>query len=456
MSKSTTGTEVADAYFDDVVISLAGGGGGKGGVLANDSGDSATLTSTMLTQAANGTVEMLGDGTFTYTPDTDFFGADSFTYRATDNTGNSSPATVSITVSPVNDAPTGLPRSYSTTEDQALAPGAAGGVLQGASDVDSPLGSLVATLDEDVSNGALLLNPSGAFVYSPAPNFSGTDAFAYRVSDGVTQSAPQTVTIIVTPVDDLPLAVADNYSVDENGRLAASVAQGSGDGDPIEMIAAGSEWRYLDDGSDQGVGWIATTFSDASWSVGLAQFGYGDDDEATVVGFGPDEDNKFATTYFRKTFNVADPGAISSLAMRLIRDDAAAVYLNGSEIARSNLVPEASFDTRAESSTGNENGWRDFDVDPSLLVPGANLLAVEIHQHDPDSSDLSFDLSLTGALRVVRGVLANDRDPEGSALSAVVEALPENGVLSFAQDGHLHLHSDAKLLWHGYLRLPCL
>ncbi len=435
VSKSTTGSEVADVYFDDVVIGVIGGGGGADGVLANDMGDAATLTSVLLSQPANGVVDMAADGTFTYTPDADFFGDDTFTYRASDNTGNSSPATVTISVSPVNDAPTGVDHDYVTVEDQALSVGAASGVLLGAADVDSSPGQLVAVLASDAGNGSLVLNPNGAFIYSPSSNFVGVDTFTFRVGDGVAQSSPQTVSITVTPVNDPPLASADAYSVDENGVLRAAVAQGSGGGNEIEMIAPGSNWRYLDDGSNQGVGWIATTFDDSSWAVGAAQLGYGDGDEVTEVGYGPDEEDKYATTYFRRIFTVADPSGIGELAMRLIRDDAAAVYLNGNEIARQNLAPEAAFDTRAESSTGNENDWRDIDVDPGLLVSGVNLLAVEIHQHDPDSSDLSFDLSLTGTLEVVRGVLANDRDPEGSTLTASVEDPPDNGSLSLSPDG---------------------
>ena len=154
-----------------------------------------------------------------------------------------------------------------------------------------------------------------------------------------------------------------------------------------------------------------------------------------MVEYGPDPNNKFATTYFRRTFNLPDADRFDGLALRLIPDDAAAVYLNGSEILRSNLVADAAYDTRAEMSTGNENDWRDFDIDPELLATGVNIIAVEIHQHDPDSSDLSFDLSMTGALNQTRGVLANDSDPEGGNLIAAIESQPANGTVSLNPDG---------------------
>ncbi|MFT4546989.1 MAG: VCBS repeat-containing protein [Pseudoalteromonas tetraodonis] len=432
VNKSTVASEIADVYFDDVTLT-ASGSGASGGVLNNDSG-SGTLTATLLSQPANGSVSMETNGTFTYTPDLDFAGNDSFTYRATDSTGNST-ATVNITVAPINDAPTGVAQSYSTPEDQALSVGAVQGVLQGAQDVDNAPGQLTATLESDVGEGSLVLNPSGAFTYSPRANFNGSDSFTYRVSDGVAESEIHTTTLTVTAVDDAPVAAADSYTIEENNQLQVTVAQDGGGNNDVPLISAGAAWKYLDDGSDQGVGWIATTFSDSSWKTGIAQLGYGDEDETTVVEYGPDPNNKFATTYFRRTFNLPDADRFDGLALRLIRDDAAAVYLNGSEILRSNLVADAAYDTRAETSTGNENDWRDFDIDPELLATGVNIIAVEIHQHDPDSSDLSFDLSMTGALNQTRGVLANDSDPEGGNLIAAIESQPANGTVSLNPDG---------------------
>src|SRR5467141_1189505 len=75
------------------------------------------------------------------------------------------------------------------------------------------------------------------------------------------------------------------------------------------LVPAGSVWKYLDNGSDQGTAWVAPSFDDSAWASGPAQLGYGDGDEATVVGFGPDPNNKYITTYFRRAFTVANPTA---------------------------------------------------------------------------------------------------------------------------------------------------
>lgn len=166
------------------------------------------------------------------------------------------------------------------------------------------------------------------------------------------------------------------------------------------LVAAGSVWKYRDDGSDQGTAWRAATFDDAAWASGPAQLGYGDGDEATLVGFGGNPNAKYVTTYFRRTFTVSNPASFASLHLRLLRDDGAVVYVNGAEVFRSNLpVGAIGYATFASTAIGgaDESTFVTADISPSVLVAGANVIAVEVHQSDPASSDVSFDLELTGA-----------------------------------------------------------
>ena len=101
---------------------------------------------------------------------------------------------------------------------------------------------------------------------------------------------------------------------------------------PDTLIAAGAVWRYKDDGSDQGTAWRGLAFDDGAWAAGPAQLGYGDGDEQTVVGYGPDAGNKYTTTYFRRAFDLPEAGIHNSLRLDLLRDDGAVVYLNGVEV----------------------------------------------------------------------------------------------------------------------------
>lgn len=164
------------------------------------------------------------------------------------------------------------------------------------------------------------------------------------------------------------------------------------------MIPLGAVWKFLDDGSDQGTAWSGISFNDAGWGAGPAELGYGDGDENTVVSYGPSQNNKFITTYFRHSFSVANPASYAVLRLRVRRDDGVVVYLNGNEVFRSNMGSgPVFFDTRA--SNAGDDGRTLFlgNVNPASLVSGNNVLAAEIHQESSGSSDISFDLELVGS-----------------------------------------------------------
>ncbi|GHC11140.1 LamG-like jellyroll fold domain-containing protein [Cerasicoccus arenae] len=164
-----------------------------------------------------------------------------------------------------------------------------------------------------------------------------------------------------------------------------------------EVIAAGYDWKYLDDGSDQGTAWSAVAFDDSAWATGAAQLGFGDGDEETVLSYGSDDQNKHITYYFRTHFDVADIDAVKSLDFGILRDDGVIVYLNGQEVIRDNM-PAGAIDYQTFSSeiiSGSaESNFYEFTVEPDYLVVGDNVLAVEIHNRDGTSSDLGFDLFL--------------------------------------------------------------
>ena len=158
------------------------------------------------------------------------------------------------------------------------------------------------------------------------------------------------------------------------------------------VVAAGATWKYSDKGSSPGADWTKANFNDGAWSEGAAQLGYGDRDEATKLS---DASDSYPTYYFRQRFNVDDPAKLKPLVLRLLRDDGAVVYLNGEEIVRDNM-PDGiiNHDTFARSTTPSENGFFVHNLASSKLTAGGNLLAIEVHQADAESSDVSFDLEL--------------------------------------------------------------
>ncbi|HNQ90070.1 MAG TPA: Ig-like domain-containing protein [Verrucomicrobiota bacterium] len=162
----------------------------------------------------------------------------------------------------------------------------------------------------------------------------------------------------------------------------------------VTLIPQGALWKYLDDGSNQGTDWKEPGFDDQSWASGSAELGYGDGGEATLVSYGPDSNNKYVTTYFRTAFWVADATAVTALSLQVLRDDGAAVYLNGTLVAT--YAMPSSFDYRTYATTATEYTWDPTATIPvGLLRSGANVLAVEVHQGNATSTDLSLDLVLT-------------------------------------------------------------
>jgi hypothetical protein len=173
---------------------------------------------------------------------------------------------------------------------------------------------------------------------------------------------------------------------------------------PNTLVPAGAVWRYRDDNPDLDPAWRGLGFDDSAWRFGPAELGYGDD-QVTEVRYAPDPppppdpNNKYITTYFRHSFTVDNPGAYQTLELQLLRDDGAVVYLNGEEVVRSNM-PAGDITKSTLASAGvagdDEKTFFPYSINPSRLRAGENVLAVEIHQVLPTSSDISFNLALTG------------------------------------------------------------
>jgi hypothetical protein len=223
--------------------------------------------------------------------------------------------------------------------------------------------------------------------------------FADGVSIGTDASAPYSAVLDGTSAGTRQLlAVAtDSLGVTLTSAPVAITLTAPAAG--TALVSFGDIWNYLDDGSRQAVNWPSRAFDDRLWSRGPARLGYGDDGELTTVSYGPNPNAKHVTTYFRKTFQVANPAAFTGLLLRLVRDDGAVVYLNGIEVHRNNLQPGLvswnSLATAAVDGAGEQIPL-EVSLSPAALVAGTNVVAVEIHQVSISSGDLGFNLALTG------------------------------------------------------------
>jgi len=180
--------------------------------------DNLSLTATIVTQPTNGSVTLNTNGTFSYTHNGSETTSDSFTYKANDGLLDSNIATVTINVTPVNDAPVGNNDSFTVNE------GATVTVLLNSqtsvlhNDTDAENNTLTVSVVATPTNGTVTLNSSGTFSYTHNDTETTTDSFTYKVNDGLLDSNITTVSITVIPVNDNgPTDISvSNFSLNEN------------------------------------------------------------------------------------------------------------------------------------------------------------------------------------------------------------------------------------------------
>lgn len=203
------------------------------------------------------------------------------------------------------------------------------------------------------------------------------------------------------------------------GSLLVSTGGGAAPTTTTVLLPRGGVWKYLDNGTNQGTAWRAPAFNDSAWASGPAQLGYAnplEGDEVTVMA-GPQ-----ITYYFRKSVVITNTASFTSFALRILRDDAAIVYINGTEVrVDSGLSSGAAFNTRATVSLAapDESTFFEFPVPAGVITEGTNTVAVEVHNGAVSgTNDLSFDFELVGRRTATTGV-----DPGSFTLTASVDAL---------------------------------
>jgi uncharacterized protein (TIGR03437 family) len=165
-------------------------------------------------------------GVVTYTPNKDFNGTDSFTFKTNDGVLDSAPATVTVTVTPVNDAPSATAQSVTVVEDTPKQI-----TLTGADPDGDTLSFVLVTAP---LNGLITnITPAGVITYTPNKDYNGADSFTFKASDGTTESAPATVQITVTPVNDVSRALAQTVTLDEDSQKQITLAGTDADNDQL-------------------------------------------------------------------------------------------------------------------------------------------------------------------------------------------------------------------------------
>ncbi|HEY8403578.1 MAG TPA: Ig-like domain-containing protein [Flavobacteriales bacterium] len=183
----------------------------------------------LVTEPSFGTLTFVVDGSFTYVPNAGFFGTDVFTYKVCNQNDLCDEASVTIIVNELNTVPVAVNDFFTIEEDGFLF----ASVAENDSDVDGDI--LIFTIEQNVSYGTLSFEEDGTFTYTPNLNFFGTDHFTYFVCDNDGNCDVGTVTIVVTPVNDAPVAEDDEYTTMENTQLTGFVGNNDYDVDDIVL-----------------------------------------------------------------------------------------------------------------------------------------------------------------------------------------------------------------------------
>ena len=221
----------------------------------SDSDVSDTLTVDSIdTSSTTGQVTDHGDGTFTYDPNGQFeylavgeSTTDSFDYTISDGNGGSSTATITITINGANDVPSAVDDSETTDEDSSVT--TIDLVAANDSDIDTTDVLNVSSIDTSSTTGQVTNNGDGTFTYDPNGQFeylavgeSTTDSFDYTISDGNGGSSTATITITINGANDVPSAVDDSETTDEDSSVTTIdlVAANDSDIDTTDVLNVSS------------------------------------------------------------------------------------------------------------------------------------------------------------------------------------------------------------------------
>ena len=423
-----------------------------GNVLANDSDPEADIVSARLFSGpSRGRLDLRADGTFDLSLPPDSFGVVTFSYEALDATNlASAPAQVTVTFANTADAPRVSNEAYATDEDTPLVV-AAPGLLRNDEDVDE-LG-LEATLIGSPRLGTAQVASDGRFVYTPNPNAFGRDTLRYRVASPLPGATAEAQAVIeIRPVADVPVARADLYAdLVEEQVFSVAAAQGvlandtDGDGDDLTAeIVEAPRWGTLALGQDGGF-----TFEPAANSTGEVRFRYAATDGAL----------RDTATVTLVIGNVNDAPVAGAVALNGIEDQTLTLEApgllafardpDGDDLSASLVGASPSWgsvtvgrDGRVEivpATALNGSGYTfQYAVSDGVLRDTATVtVTFEARPDVPVAQDDAYATTEDAALTVLaaEGVLSNDADADGDALTAALVSQPVWGEVVLAGDG---------------------
>ena len=396
------------------------------GVLANDDISDPAAAAELVSNVANGTLVLNPDGSFTYTPAQGFAGTDFFSYRILNGT-QSNTATATITVNPAILAPVAAADAYWTDEGAVMNMAAPGVLANDTLNGPNPRAVLVA----GPSHGALVLNADGSFTYAPSSDYNGADSFTYMVVTDSMSSQAATVSLTVTPVNDVPVAADDAASTFVNTPAVINVLANDSDidGDALTTVLAASPQNgTVAVNADQSV-----TYTPNAGFVGNDAFTYSASDgsalsgPATVTVTVSDQPQAVGDSYAINedtTLNVASPGVLGNDQLTGV---ASAVLVTPPSSGSLGLNSDGSF-----TYTPSADYWGSDSFTYKFTSGGveSTLAAVDLTVNPVNDAPVAAYDSATTAYNtpIAVNALANDTDADNDGLSVgAITVAPSNG-----------------------------
>ena len=467
---------VGDSYStaEDSVLTVPAGGK----VTLNDTdAESNPLTVTLVSGPTHGTLTLNPDGTFVYTPSSNYAGTDSFTYRASDGAANSNVATVTLTVTEVDDPPVAVADGATVAEGGTVTILIGGATSVLANDTDPENGALTAAVVTGPTNGTLTLNANGTFSYTHNGGETTTDSFTYRADDGTSNSNIVTVSIAVNPVNDAPVAVADRASVLRGGTVtsltggATSVLANDTDAETDTLSAvlvagptngtltlnADGTFSYTHDGSSATTD--SFTYRAHDGTVGSAVV-------TVSITVNPVNDAPVAVA---DGATVAEGGTVTTLAggaTSVLANDSdpdsdpmTAALVAGPAHGTLTLDDDGTFSYTHDGGETTTDSFTYRADDGTLTSAVATVTVTVTPVNDApvaaaDSAAVAEGGTATAVVGGATSVLANDTDEDDDPLTAVLVAGPAHGSLTLNADGTFSYVHRRRRGHDGLLHLP--
>ncbi|USF87813.1 Ig-like domain-containing protein [Candidatus Endoriftia persephone] len=385
--------------------------------LSGSDADNDSLTYTVIGQPTHGA--LIGTApNLTYTPDLNFNGQDSFTFKVNDGSADSTEARVSITVEPVQDAPVANAQAVTTAEDSAVA------ITLSGSDADND--PISYTLLSTPSHGTLI-GTAPNLTYTPDLNFNGQDSFTFKVNDGSDNSTEARVSITVEPVQDAPVADAQAVTTAEDSAVAITLSGSDADNDPISYTLLSAPSHGTLSGTAPNLIYTPDlNFNGTDAFTFKVNDGSADSTEASVsITVEPVQDAP-----------VADAQAVTTA-----EDSAVAITLSGSDADNDPI----SYTLLSAPSHGALSGTApNLTYTPDLNFNGQDSFTFKVNDGNDDSVAATVSISITASADVpvadvqsvstdedtAVNIILSGSDVDGDSLTFVVIAEPANGTLS--------------------------